>query len=176
MSATRSDTDSLTVLAAAIAGIIQIMVTPGRFTLSSLMTGSILVLMLSTYHVTPEQRKIRLAGLAVVWALSIIIMFGVVLEIWADWLVEKVFEVPDFKYVSIPDGAPLSDRKRFDQINTFREAVIVGFWVLCSLGVYLISYKKREAARRLIKGKELDMSCGTFFPTLPPDKSLNPTP
>jgi hypothetical protein len=143
VSATRSDTDSLTVLAAAIAGIIQVMVTPGRFTVGSIMTGSILLLILSTYHVTSEQRNIRLAGLAAVWALAIIITLGVFLESGADWLIEKVFNVSDYRYVVINESSPLADRKRFDRINLFRESVIVAFWFLCSLVAYVIALKKR---------------------------------
>jgi hypothetical protein len=68
--------DLTPILAVAVGGIIQVAVTDGPFTLWNLMTGTILVCVLSTYRFCGSERFSDLAALATVWGLTLVIAFG----------------------------------------------------------------------------------------------------
>jgi hypothetical protein len=141
MALSKSSTDSLTVLAAAVAGMIQIMSTPGRFTLSSIATGIILISILSTYHVTYEQSNKEVIALSVVWGLAIVITVGVGIEYMNDYLV-----------IVLPTKYP--DFKRLD-VDVFREGTQFIIWSLFSIGAFIVAYMKRKKAR--IRESELQL-------------------
>jgi hypothetical protein len=138
MGLSKSNTDSLTVLAAAVAGMIQIMSTPGRFTLSSITTGVILMSILSTYHVTHEQNNKELVALSVVWGLAIVITIGVGIEYMNDYWVRKILT----KYPELRLNSRLDE-----YIGILREGVQLIIWLLFSIGAFIIAHVKRKRAR-----------------------------
>lgn len=137
-----ADISSLTILAAAVAGIIQIMSSPGRFGPASVIIGSILLLILSTYHITAGKNKRELIGLSMVWALASVITFGYGIELLNDWLVPKVFFIPENKILT---------REMEERVITFREGIQVGIWIILLILIYPIAYWKRRKAQILEK-------------------------
>ena len=76
----RSDQTFLSVLALAIAALFQIIVTSGPFNLWHVMTGSIILLILASYRLTPTLRAPEVLALSAAWGLTIVITGGVALQ------------------------------------------------------------------------------------------------
>ena len=71
---------NLTILAVAVAGIIQVSVTEGPFTFWNLMTGVIMGCVLATYRLSQGMSLRESFALAAVWGLVIVIGSGVLIQ------------------------------------------------------------------------------------------------
>ena len=81
-----SDNTFLTVLALAVAAVVQIAATSGPFSAWHVMTGSVILFILAGYRVTAALRVSELLALATTWGLTILLTVGVALE----WLFPSV--------------------------------------------------------------------------------------
>ena len=75
-----SDQTFLSVLALAIAALFQIIVTTGPFNAWHVMSGSIILLILASYRITPGLRVPEILALSAAWGLTILVTGGVVLQ------------------------------------------------------------------------------------------------
>jgi hypothetical protein len=81
-----SDQTFLSVLALAIAALFQLIVTSGPFNLWHVMSGSIILLILASYRITPALRVSEILALSAAWGLTTLITGG-----WAlQWLFPNI--------------------------------------------------------------------------------------
>ena len=81
-----SDQTFLSILALAVAALVQISVTQGPFNPWNVMTGSIILFILASYRITPTLRVPEILALASTWGLTMLMTSGIAIQ----WLFPKV--------------------------------------------------------------------------------------